>query len=191
MAQDLWHHLHAGLQEHAAHGAVVHAKLLGNRAHGPVLSVMQAHDLGFEGARDHRARLSSRAAAQRPQLCKCRERPSTETAARFTARSNRWALTILYPPCALKRRSQHCGSQGATRGTVMRHPGLASDSVTVQFAFQCEEKAQSGIGLHRSPGSAAALGLNRTRLRKFRASRACTQWNFRAQVDFEQRVCGA
>ena len=56
-------HRHPGLGEHPPHGAVMHAQLGGDGADQPVLAVMQAQDLGFERAADHRSVPDSRSAA--------------------------------------------------------------------------------------------------------------------------------
>ena len=50
---DLRHDRHARLREHAAHRGVMQLQLAGERAHGPVLGVMEAQDLRLERARDH------------------------------------------------------------------------------------------------------------------------------------------
>ena len=81
-AHRLRRHRHAGLGQHPAHRAVMHAQLRGEGADRPVLGVMQAQDLGFERARDHRRDSRSRSAAQRTEPGEPRQRPVAETAAR-------------------------------------------------------------------------------------------------------------
>jgi hypothetical protein len=73
---------HARLCQHPAHRAVVHPQLPRNGSHRPVLGGVQAQDLGFEFARNHRVRLGSRPAAQRTDASKARQRSPAEAAAR-------------------------------------------------------------------------------------------------------------
>lgn len=62
----------------------MHAQLSGDGADGPVLGVIEAQDLGFEGSRDHRRPL--RSAPQGAETREGRQRALAETAARWRSR---------------------------------------------------------------------------------------------------------
>ena len=165
----LLRHRHPGRCEYTADGRVMHAQLGGDSADRPVLGVIEAQDLSFEGARDHRRSL--RSASQGAETREGRQRALAETAARWRSRrvmrvgpsegkcgdldslGCTGRTRSLFPvSClgighlchALGGEGRHYDSGGGSGGTLMRH-------------FLCSTRTPGALASRVPTGAAVAL----------------------------------